>query len=107
MAFLVSDRDSSDAAAYLLEREMVSNAYRPELKRLYLQSGDVVHGLTFVSKVGHPQYAPDLNARETVEIIRRSAGPRGKNSEYVINTVDHLNQLGITNTALHQIASAL
>ena len=107
MAFFVDSDHATSTAEYLQEREMISNAYRPERKRIFLQSGEIVEGLAFVSRVGHPQYATGLDTAKTVNSIKRSAGPRGKNSEYVLNTVAHLDELGIRDPSLHEIASHL
>jgi cation transport protein ChaC len=74
---------------------------------VHLQNGDVVQALTFISISGHPQYAHRMETADLLSIIREAKGPRGTNIEYLVNTVNHLDELGISNTELHRIAAAL
>jgi len=107
MAFKVSDRNIDTTIDYLFDREMISGSYSPVIKPVYLENGDMVQALTFVSIIGHPQYANRMEFSDLIAIIKEAKGPRGTNIEYLVNTVDHLSTLGIQNTELHRIAAAL
>ena len=107
MGFRLHDNDIAGAVDYLFDRELVSDAYHPVLKPLYLENGEVVTALTFVSKIDHPQFAPHMDLESIVGIIRNARGPRGTNSEYVLNTAAHLDELGIRDTEIHRVAKAL
>ncbi len=107
MAFRVSDADVDATLDYLFERELATNSYKPTMTPIHLQSGDIAQALTFVSIVTHPQYAPKMDAHSAMEFIRKAQGPRGTNTEYLLNTVQYLDALGIQNTEIHKIAAAL
>ncbi len=107
VAFRVAGRNIAGAAAYLMKREMINNAYRPALKKIRLRHGCQVEALTFISKPAHPQFAPPLGIDETVAVVRTAAGKRGKNRDYVLNTAQHLSACHIHRTELHAIAEKL
>ncbi|MDA7969276.1 MAG: gamma-glutamylcyclotransferase [Gammaproteobacteria bacterium] len=107
MAFRVARKHARAAADYLREREMVNNAYRPAVKRVYLRGGEGVDALTFVSKREHPQFARPLGLRATVEVVLRAKGVHGKNREYILNTARRLSELRIEHTELHAVAARL
>ncbi len=107
MAFRAHDHNIKHTVSYLFDREMITEAYNPIIISIHLQCGEVVNALTFVSKTGHPNYAQRMDIKEAVSLIRNAKGPRGTNVEYILNTVDYLNALGIRNTELHRIAAAL
>ena len=107
MALRVAKKNISAASDYLRKREMINNAYRPTIKTAYLRGGDAVKTLTFISKQNHPQFAPPLTVADTVKIVQKATGKRGKNCDYVINTVKHLNEFKIKQTELHAVAARL
>lgn len=78
MALRVAREDSQAASAYLFEREMLNNAYRPAIKKVYLQDGAGVEALTFISKREHPQFALALSINETVSVVLAAEGAHGK-----------------------------
>ena len=92
---------------YLFERELVSYAYRPLLKRCRLENGSRVEVLVFVSRTDHQQYAAPMPAERAAAIVGRASGPHGSNRAYVERTVSRLNALGIRQSELHRIASLL
>ena len=107
MTFLLADNDHATIFEYLYDREMISDAYRPVVKTVHLSHGDSVRALTFVSRRDHRQYAAKMNTREIVSIVRAAQGPKGSNTDYILNTVQHLDEMGILKTELHKIARQL
>lgn len=107
MALRVARKDIAAASVYLLQREMINNAYRPVIKRVYLEDGSGVDALVFVSKLQHPQFARPLSVTETAEVVRAAEGRNGKNREYVLNTVRHLREFNIQHTVLRAVAEQL
>lgn len=107
LALRVARRDASAAAAYLLKREMLHNAYRPTVKKVHLADGGRVDALTFISKPDHPQYARPLSLSDTVEVVLAARGAGGKNCDYVLNTARHLSRLAIERTEIHRVAERL
>ena len=106
-AFLVPQSHQEETMAYLYDREMVNDAYRPVIKQLYLQDGNKVNALTFVSRRNHPQYARNLSPQQMANIIGRAKGPKGPNKEYVLNTAAELEQCGINDRELSLVARLL
>ena len=107
MGFKVSPKNTEEVCEYLKEREMLSNAYKPVVKPIYLDNGKNVNALTFVSKRNHPQYANIQDNDLLVSIIQNAKGLRGPNCQYVTNTANHLSEFGIHKTHLHDIADQL
>ncbi|MEM7194763.1 MAG: gamma-glutamylcyclotransferase [Pseudomonadota bacterium] len=107
-AFHVAPIDIESVCDYLLDREMLSNAYVPTVAPISLRSDNrLVNALTFVSKHDHPQYAPAMTPQEIVSIITVARGERGANTDYVVNTANHLNELRIFDPAIHDVCELL
>lgn len=107
MAFRIDDLEQSVVLEYLYQREMTGLAYKPVVKDVLLDDRIRVKALTFLSRPEHSQYAPRMSAEKTASIIKTANGPKGSNAEYLLNTIEHLEQLGIHQTELHRVASCL
>lgn len=103
IAYRVAPADWAEVKAYLFEREMVTYAYRPRFGIVGLDDGRRVRGFTFVADPGHPQYAGDLDLRDRIGLIRQGVGPSGTARDYLANTVEHLDDLGIADSHLHRL----
>ena len=53
---------------------------------------------------GHEQYCGQLSLTEQAAIIRTASGDAGPNTEYLFNTVSHLEELGIADPDLEELA---
>ncbi|HSH41028.1 MAG TPA: gamma-glutamylcyclotransferase [Arenicellales bacterium] len=105
-AFRVEKRHRLPVYDYLMEREMVRGAYYPRWLTVSTPAGRVT-ALCFVVNRRHEQYAPGLSEREIVDRIRAARGRRGPNIDYILNTCEHLEELGITCRQLTRIRDAL
>ena len=105
VAFEVAPRDATEVLAYLWGREMVTGVYRPRLLPLDLADGRRVKACCFVADRRHRQYCGGLDADRTLTMILNAEGARGPNAEYLLNTVDHLDALGIEDAPLHALAA--
>ena len=103
VAFRVAAADVPDTLTYLWDREMVTGIYKPGLRPLRLPGG-VVQACCFVIDRNHKQYCGKLSLENTAAYICQGHGQRGPNSEYLFNTVCHLDELGIADSPLHQLA---
>lgn len=90
-------------ADYLYEREMVTPVYVPRLLPVQL-SNRTVTALTFTIDRRHPQYAGRLDPALAAQVVLRSHGHSGPNREYLLNTVAHLEELGIHDPRLAEVA---
>lgn len=102
-AFCVREADKHAAANYLYKREMVTRVYVPILAPIHLEDGRRVVALTFTTDRTHSQYAGKLTADEAAATVSRAHGQSGPNTAYVANTVQHLDELGIGDSLLHQV----
>lgn len=102
MALKVARDDAVDVLAYLWDREMVTGVYRPSLLRVRAGS-DSLPCHVFVADRHHRQYAGGLSMGEMVRLIRQGVGSGGPNSEYLANTVRHLDEVGVTDGPLHRL----
>src|SRR6185437_16074701 len=107
MAFAVAEENLPATLGYLRERELVSGVYREAVRPVRLESGETVGAVAYLVDEAHEQYAGRLSIAEQVRLVRRGIGSSGANSEYVLNTVMHLRQLGIRDRALEALAAAL
>ena len=95
VAYRVPAAAAAETHAYLRERELISYAYDEREVSLALDDGRTVAALAYVSNRGHPQYAGGLDLAAQAEVIARAKGPRGPNADYLFNTVDSLEALGL------------
>ena len=95
VAFRVQAGNERATITYLRERELISSAYLETQLPVKLASGENVAAVTFVVDVDHWQYCGYLPLLEQLEIIAGAVGGRGSNVDYLINTAEHLDTLGI------------
>jgi cation transport protein ChaC len=109
MALRVAAGDREEVVAYLREREQATMVYVEAERRVRLdgRGGETIDALTYLVDRRHPQYAGVLSLERQVEIVRDAAGQSGPNPEYVLNTLDHLRQLGIRDAGLEALGRNL
>lgn len=91
--------------AYLWEREMITQAYRPLELNLYDPAGTVAaSGLAFVARRDHDQYCGGLSDARIVDRVRRACGDAGSNLDYLSETVQGLERLGAPDRRLARLA---
>ena len=94
LAFHVPPGEREAAFAYLMEREMLYSTYVPRTLPLSTKAGKL-EALCFLVNREKPQYAGHLALEEMVQIILQGEGQRGPCSDYLANTVKHLEALGL------------
>ncbi|MBC8158832.1 MAG: gamma-glutamylcyclotransferase [Alphaproteobacteria bacterium] len=102
-AYSVDAKNWEDVRTYLIDREMTTNVYTPTFLRLVLEGGERVDAYCFVARRDHVQYTGKLTDERMVELLLQGVGQRGPATEYLANTVAHLDELGITAGPLHRI----
>jgi cation transport protein ChaC len=107
IAYRVAARDAEATLAYLDARERVTEVYHRRTVGLRLAGGARVAAETYVVDRTHPQYAGRIAAEEAVCIIRDCAGEGGSNLDYLENTLRHLDELGLADGPLHELARAI
>ncbi len=107
MVFEVGQSAWTEVRAYLDARELVTSVYRDVWRPVTLADGRRVNALTYVVDEGHEQFAGQLSVEQQLAMIRAGVGISGRNVDYVLNTAQHLVQLGIRDKALMAIAAQL
>jgi cation transport protein ChaC len=89
---------------YLRERELISYAYDEVRLTIELDRGGEVEAVAFVSNRAHPQYRGGLSLDEQADVIAAAVGPNGPNADYLLNTVEGLEALGLHDPDLVALA---
>lgn len=109
VAYRICPTKEREVRDYLVERELVSYAYfetRYPVEILCAGAGRGTRpeALCYVVDRSHPQYAGGLSPDEQADIIATAVGPSGPNAEYLMNTLAHLEELGIADPELSDLA---
>ncbi len=105
LALRVPAGEEPRVMAYLRERELISSAYLEERHPLALRDGRAVEAVAYVIDPHHVQYCGALALEEQAQIIARAVGGRGPNTEYLYNSAEHLQELGIADADLTWLAA--
>jgi cation transport protein ChaC len=105
MAFRIATPAWDDVVAYLRERELVTNVYFERRLPVTLRDGRRVQALTYVVDRRHAQYAGAVDVEAAAAIVSRSTGQSGPNHLYVANTLAHMQEMGIRDRWLEQVAA--
>ncbi|MFZ9406295.1 MAG: gamma-glutamylcyclotransferase [Burkholderiaceae bacterium] len=87
----------------LWRREMLSYSYRPVWALAHTGQGPIP-AIAFSRNPTHERYAPGLPHDLIVRHIAQAEGRLGRCCDYLFDTVDHLQQLGIRDRYLERIA---
>jgi cation transport protein ChaC len=90
--------------AYLWQRELDDYAYVPKLLPVNYAGGRV-RAQAFVVDRGQPQYAGGLDDETAAGLIAAGVGRRGRNRDYLENTLAHLRALGVCDRGLERLAA--
>ena len=100
LALRIHSNQETAVLAYLDDRE--SAAYR-RLKVTIEMAGSSTEAYAYVANPDHSQYAGTLSHEQAARYIRQGKGHRGTSREYLKNTVQHLNELGIHDLQLDRL----
>jgi cation transport protein ChaC len=104
VAYRVPAPGAEATLAYLRARELISYAYDETRLPVRLDGGGEVEAVAYVSNRAHPQYRGGLTLEQQAEVIARAVGPNGPNADYLLNTVESLEALGLHDPDLHRLA---
>jgi cation transport protein ChaC len=107
MAFEVAEANWARTQDYLREREQVTGVYREAYRAVRLGDGRTVTALTFLVDEAHVQFAGRLALEEQARLVRGGLGRSGRNIDYVINTAEHLERLGLRDRQLQGLVELL
>jgi glutathione-specific gamma-glutamylcyclotransferase len=107
IAYRVSAAAAADTIAYLREREQVTLVYREIIVRARLDDRRLVPALCYAADRTHGQYAGRLDRHDLERFVVQGNGLSGANPEYVSNTQQHLEDLGIRDETLTWLSRRL
>ncbi len=109
VAFRVAAARRAETIAYLRGREQVTMVYRESVRKVRLldRPETAIDAITYVVDRRHGQYSGLLTREEQLALVRRGEGQSGANRDYVLNTMAHLEEMGIHDARLAWIAAEL
>ena len=107
VAFEVEEALRETTIRYLREREQVTAVYLERIAPITLECGERVLALTYVADRLHEQYAGRLDREAMLAYVRAGAGQSGDNPEYVLETHDHLQAMGVRDRDLEWLSAKL
>jgi glutathione-specific gamma-glutamylcyclotransferase len=106
MAFRVHAARVRHALGRLWQREMPRRVYAPRLLQVELASGRQVRALAFLADPTHPAYVRELDLHGRARLVAQGIGQRGPCMDYIRNTLDHMNGLGVNDPHLERVLHA-
>ncbi|WCM24461.1 gamma-glutamylcyclotransferase [Paraburkholderia bryophila] len=88
-------------------REMVTGAYRPTWAPVTLEDGTQVQAIAFVAEPLDRQYEGDARASAISASMALATGPFGTNAEYVFKLQTALDDCGLNDTYIDELAAEL
>lgn len=109
VAFQVPGAEAEAVLTYLDARENIGNEVvyaRRLLPIRLLSSGLMVRAVAYTARRDHPAYCRPC-AATAASAIARGIGQAGPNRDYLLNTVEHLREMGVRDSGLDRIAALL
>ena len=92
--FRVAPNAAREVLGMIWDREMVYRVYLARI--LNAHANEVcIECRTFVANPSHEQYAGRMDVKRTAAMIAGASGKAGANSDYLENTLSHLQELGL------------
>ncbi len=109
VAYRVVPGAEDETLAALRAREQVTDVYVEAMRPITLLDGSNrrFRALCYLVDPKHAQYAASLSLEERLRIVRSGKGQAGGNIEYVLNTVRHLEKVGVHDPELAALAALL
>ena len=109
IAYRVTAKKRAATLAYLREREQATSVYLERVRTAWLAGNPEkpVNAVCYIVDRSHQQYAGRLSITEQAHIVRQGHGGSGNNREYVLETVNALEALGMRDKELHLLAERL
>ena len=102
IAYRVDPEVADHEFGVVWNREMVSGAYLARLVTIRTPAGPK-RAATFVINRQHPRYVARIEVAEAAAMISRAQGWLGSCAEYLFSTVEHMDELGIGDSAMHEL----
>jgi glutathione-specific gamma-glutamylcyclotransferase len=107
VAFQIAPALRETTIRYLREREQVTAVYLERVMPVALENGERVPALTYVADRLHSQYAGRLDRDAMLKYVCAGKGQSGENAEYILETYDHLQEIGVHDGDLEWLSRQL
>ena len=103
MAFRIPAARVPRILAALWRREMIRRVYEARLVPVRIRRGLRVRALAFVADSEHPQFVRELDLHGRAQLVAQGVGQRGRCTEYIRRTLEHMYELGVTDPHLARV----
>jgi cation transport protein ChaC len=103
MAFRVPAVRIAVALARLWSREMPRRVYKARLVPVRITRGRRIRALAFIADPGHAQYTRELDLHSRAQLVAQGVGERGRCTDYIRHTLEHMYELGVTDPHLARV----
>lgn len=103
MAFRVPARRVRRVLAALWRREMLRRVYEPRLVPIRVRGGRRLRALAFVADPRHPLHLRELDLYGRASLVAQGVGRRGRCTDYIRRTLEHMYALGLTDPHLARV----
>lgn len=103
IALRVDEDHVAEELDVLWSREMLAGSYKPTWVHLVGEDGARFYGIAFVMRRDSDRYAGQLTLDEAAHKIARAEGRLGPCSDYLENTVEAMDEIGIVDGAMHKL----
>lgn len=112
VAFHVDGEHAGEVMRYLREREQATMVYQERVQPVHVLDRaeglpHTIRAVTYCVDRLHRQYAGALSRDDQLEIVRGAVGQSGENPDYVIQTSQALEKLGVHDATLHWLSTRL
>jgi cation transport protein ChaC len=102
LAFRIPTDQAEHECRIIWHREMISGSYVPRWVDVRTDAGPV-RAIAFIINREHVRYAGRLSDEKVADAIFSAEGSLGNCADYLINTADHLEKLGILDAPLRHL----
>ena len=102
VAYRIAPDKVDEELGIIWSREMVARGYDPRWVRVHTGGGPV-HAIAFVVRRDFDRYASKMPEEEMARLIATASGWLGSCAEYLHNTVEHLDELGLHDAQLKRL----
>ena len=106
IAFRLAPDDADHELLLLWRREMLSGSYEARWVEAQTDQGPV-RAIAFVANRSHARFAGVLPVEDVARHIAVAKGTLGTCAEYLVETVDHLRELGLRDRSLERIVARM
>lgn len=104
LAFRLPEAGLTEELSLVWKREMITGCYLPTWCPLQLDDGRQITALVFIMDSTHPLYEADTRINTVAPLIAAASGPLGSNAEYLFSLEQALNQRGMQDAEMTELA---